>query len=108
MVRSPALGPARIFTDSAVSDGPVGQWVYTVTGLTGDLGGHGLCGTAAALWAYSLGHTQPLMCGQSSLSPVWCGGSRGLGALVSHISEHNLFGFCALQEGRRSSKVPAL
>lgn len=48
-VQNPALGPAWTFTDSAVTDGPVGQWVCTVTGLIRDFGGHGLCGTEAAL-----------------------------------------------------------
>ena len=52
--QNPALGPAWTVTDSAVSDGPVGQWVYTVTGLIRDLGGHGLCGTTAALSGYTL------------------------------------------------------
>lgn len=76
--QSPALGPARTFTDSAVSDGPVGQWVYTLTGLIRDLGGHGLCGTAAALSGHTLfGHTQPGCVARAASRPVWCGGAAG-------------------------------
>lgn len=103
-MQNPGLGPAWTFTDSAVTGGPVGQWVYAVTGLIRDLGGHGLCGTAAALSGLlvipglDVWPEQPLgLCGV---------GATGLGALA-HTSEHNLW-LCALQEGRRSDKVPAL
>ena len=84
--QSPALGPARTFTDSAVSDGPVGQWVYTVTGLIRDLGGHGLCGTAAALSLGILSLVIPsLDVGpEQPLGPCGVGGQQGTGGFSSH------------------------
>lgn len=84
--QSPALGPAWTFTDSAVSDGPVGQWVYTVTGLIRDLGGHGLCGTAAVSGYTLFGHTQPGCVARAASRPVWCGGGgqQGTGGFSSH------------------------
>lgn len=96
---NPALGPAWTFTDSAINDGPVGQWVYTVTGLIRDFGGNGLCGTAAALSGYTLsGYTQPGCVARAASWPVLGQGQQGTGGFSSHKQAQPVW-LCALQEG---------